>query len=250
MRVLCTSTPMDGVVIPLLPIARALRERGHEVMIAVGPDVQARVEEAGFDATIVGPSANDAFRRAFADPTVAGLGPADAAFGAALFGGVFAPELLPELRRIAEDFGPAAVVHPPVELASPILAAERGVTSVTYGFGQLLSTAMVSASAERVAPLWAAAGLAADPHAGMYLDCYLDPCPPSMRLGDQAPAPVVSAIRPEIARSTSDALPAEIATLGERPSCTCRSAPSRSSTSSRRSTCYSRLWRPRTSTSS
>ena len=134
-----------------------------------------------------------------------------------MFGGVFAPALLPELRRIADEIVPDAIVHPPVELASPIVAAEREILSVTYGFGQVLPADMVTASAERVAPLWQAAGLVADPYAGIYLDCYLDPCPPSMRLGDRAPARVVQAIRPEIAGASSDPLPDEVAALGERP---------------------------------
>jgi UDP:flavonoid glycosyltransferase YjiC (YdhE family) len=217
MRVLCTSTPMDGVVIPLLPIAQALRDRGHEVMIAVGPDVQSRVEESGFTPTIIGPAAMEAAMRAFGDPAVGGPGAADPVFAAAMFGGVFAPELLPELRRIADDFVPDAVVHPAVEFASPILATERGIPAITYGFGQILPSDMLAASAGRVAPLWEASGLTPDPNAGAYLDCYLDPCPPSMRLGGLAPARVVQPMRPEIAGGTSDALPPEIMALGDRP---------------------------------
>jgi UDP:flavonoid glycosyltransferase YjiC (YdhE family) len=208
---------MDGVVLPLLPIAGALRERGHEVLLAVGPDVQARVEDAGFDATVVGPPAMEAVMQAFGDPAVAGSEAGGPVFAAAMFASVFAPALLPELQRIADGFGADAVVHPPVEMASPIVAVERGIPSVTYGFGQVLPVEMVQASAERVAPLWEAAGLVADPNAGVYLDCYLDPCPPSMRLGDPAPARVVQALRPEIAGGSDDALPAEIAALGARP---------------------------------
>jgi UDP:flavonoid glycosyltransferase YjiC (YdhE family) len=48
----------------------------------------------------------------------------------------------------------------------------------------------------------------------MYLDCCLDPCPASMRLGDPAPARVVTGLRPEIAGGTAHALPADIAALG------------------------------------
>src|SRR5262249_52375691 len=121
MRVLCTSTPMDGVVIPLLPIAHALRDRGHEAMIAAGPDVEARMQECGFSPTAVAPAAMEAALRAFGAPAVGGPGAADPVFAAAMFGGVFAPELLPELRRIADAFVPDAVVHPAVEFASPIL---------------------------------------------------------------------------------------------------------------------------------
>jgi UDP:flavonoid glycosyltransferase YjiC (YdhE family) len=216
-RVLCTSTPMEGVVAPLLPIAAALRQRGHDVVIAVGPDVQARVEGAGFEPVVVGPAAMEAAMRAFGEPAAAEAPGTSPAFAAAMFGGVFASELLPALRRIADEFVPDAIVHPPVEVASPIVAAERGIANVTYGFGQLLDDAIVSALAQRVAPLWESASLAADPHAGIYRDCYLDPCPPSMRLGALAPASVVQAIRPEIPGQTSDVLPAEVAALGGRP---------------------------------
>jgi UDP:flavonoid glycosyltransferase YjiC (YdhE family) len=208
---------MEGVVGPLLPIARALRERGHEVLLAVGPDVQGRVEGAGLEATVVGPAAMEAVMRTMADPAAAESPGAGPTFGAVMFGTVFAPDLLPQLRRIADEFVPDAVVHPPVEAASPIVAAERGIPSVTYGFGQLLDDAMVRALADRVAPLWEAAGLPADAHAGMYRDCFLDPCPPSMRLGGPAPARVVQAIRPEIPGPTSDQLPAEMSLLGGRP---------------------------------
>ncbi len=217
MRVLCTSTPMEGVVGPLLPIARALRDRGHDVQLAVGPDVQGRVEAAGFAATVVGPSAMEAAMRTMADAAAASSPGAGPAFGAVMFGEVFAPDLLPPLRRIADAFVPDVVVHPPVELASPIVAAERGIPSVTYGFGQLLAGEMVRALADRVSPLWEAAGVAADEHAGIYRDCFLDPCPPGMRLGPVAPARVVQAIRPEIPGATSDALPATMASLGDRP---------------------------------
>jgi UDP:flavonoid glycosyltransferase YjiC (YdhE family) len=208
---------MEGVVGPLLPIAHALRERGHDLLLAVGPDVRARVEDAGLDATVVGPSAMEAVIRTMADPAAAaspGNGPI---FGSMMFGGVFAVDWLPRLREISDEFVPDAVVHPPVEVASPILAAQRGIPGVTYGFAQLLDGAMVHAMAERVASLWEAAGVAPDAYAGLYRDCFLDPCPPSLRLGDAAPAPVVQPIRPEIPGGTSNGLPEEIASLGDRP---------------------------------
>jgi hypothetical protein len=216
-KILCTSTPMEGVVGPLLPIARALRERGHEVLLAVGPDVQERVERAGFDPVIVGPGAMEAVMRSFAEPEAAASPGTSPAFAAAMFGGVFAPDLLPALRTVVDDFAPDVIVHPPVEVASPIIAVERGIANVTYGFGQVLDEAIVDAIATRVAPLWASAGLTADPFAGIYGDCYLDPCPDGMRLGPIAPARSVQPIRPEIPGRTTDELPADISRLGDRP---------------------------------
>ena len=41
MRVLCSTTPMDGVFGPFIPLGRAFVERGHEVIVASGANLQA-----------------------------------------------------------------------------------------------------------------------------------------------------------------------------------------------------------------
>lgn len=46
-RVLITLQPGDGHLPPLLPLSRALRAAGHEVVFATSPTFVARVEEAG-----------------------------------------------------------------------------------------------------------------------------------------------------------------------------------------------------------
>lgn len=48
MRVLFTSTPGPGHFHPLVPIARALADAGHEVAFACSPAFQPTVEAAGF----------------------------------------------------------------------------------------------------------------------------------------------------------------------------------------------------------
>lgn len=55
-RILFTSTPLDGHVRPMLPLARALRERGHAVAFATEPDWHPHVEAEGFDALAAGRS--------------------------------------------------------------------------------------------------------------------------------------------------------------------------------------------------
>jgi MGT family glycosyltransferase len=71
--------------------------------------------------------------------------------------------------------------------------------------------------AERVAPLWIAAGLAPEPHAGLYRCRYLDPAPPALRT-DRGPAePVAAPIRPELPGDPDAPLGAWAARLGERP---------------------------------
>lgn len=218
MRVLCTATPMDGVVLPFAPIGRALADRGHDVVVAAGPDVAARIAEMGFEHRVVGPAAMEAAVRAFSDPQVAGRAAgAGPAFGAAMFASVFAPALLPAIRDIVAEFAPDVIVHPAVEVAGPIVAAEQRLPAVTYGFGQLLEPAIVTSLTERVAPLWREAGLEPDPYAGIYRDLFLDPCPPSLRLAQPPPGAAVQSLRPEIAGGGDEVLPAELADLGRRP---------------------------------
>jgi hypothetical protein len=38
MKVLCSSTPMEGLFTPFVPLGKALLAAGHDVVIATGPD--------------------------------------------------------------------------------------------------------------------------------------------------------------------------------------------------------------------
>lgn len=108
-------------------------------------------------------------------------------------------------------------MHPPVDLAAPLLAAERGLPSVTYGFGRVLEPQLLAALADRVTPLWRDAGLEPDRYAGLFRCRYLDPSPPSM-CGDRGPAVGVAApIRPEIPGDPSAPMPQWADSLGGRP---------------------------------
>jgi UDP:flavonoid glycosyltransferase YjiC (YdhE family) len=218
MRVLCATPPMEGAFGPFAALGRALLEAGHEVLVATGPDLQSRARAHGFDVVLAGPAAMEGAVAAMNDPDVVAAGDGERwRFPAAMFGGVIAPRKLPELRAAAERFAPDLVIHPPVELAGPLLAAERGLPSVTYGFAQPLEPVVVAGMAERVAPLWRAAGLDPDPHAGLYRGRYLDPSPPGLRADRGAAEPVAEPMRPEIPGDPAAALPGWAAALGARP---------------------------------
>jgi UDP:flavonoid glycosyltransferase YjiC (YdhE family) len=218
MRVLCSTPPTEGALGPAVPLAKALAEGGHEVIVATGPDLQQRISEQGLAGVVAGPTAMEGALAAMADPAVKDAGgDSHLEFPAAMFGGVIAPAKLPALRELADDLEPTLVLHPPIDLAAPLLAAERGLPSVCYGFGHPLEAPMLEAMARRVAPLWSAAGLDPDPHAGLYLHRYLDPCPPRLRI-ERGPAEAVAEpIRPEIPGDPDAPLPAWAERLGDRP---------------------------------
>ncbi|MGZ8735004.1 MAG: hypothetical protein ACXW1M_07435 [Acidimicrobiia bacterium] len=54
MRVLCSCNALPGHVHPMLPLATALREDGHEVAFTSGTEIAAALDEAGFDLPAAG----------------------------------------------------------------------------------------------------------------------------------------------------------------------------------------------------
>src|SRR5688572_27509576 len=120
-RVLVTSTPGAGHVLPLLRLARALRERGDDVRWATAAGAIPALEREGFVATPAGPEEaerRDEYRRRFPDLPFAGPGMRAHAFPN-MFGGIAAPLTLPPVLAYAERWRPDVVVHDMAEMAGP-----------------------------------------------------------------------------------------------------------------------------------
>lgn len=218
MRVLCSTTPVEGAFAPFVPLGLALVRAGHEVIVATGSDLQRRVAEQGFAGAIAGPTAMESGAAARADPIVQGASPGEQLqFNSAMFGEIIPARKLPALRELADAFAPDLVLHPPVDLAGPLLAAERRLPSGCCGYLHPLGAQVLNAMAERVAPLWEQAGLVPDPYAGLYRSRYLDPCPPTLRSDRGAAEPIAQPIRPEIPGDPQASLPAWVEQLGSRP---------------------------------
>ncbi len=187
-RVLVTAPAGLGHIHPMVPLARAVADRGHDVLWAVPVDGVDHVERAGLRAVGVAPpeltSVADVRRRY---PEIDALPPlevGDVMFGK-LFGAILAPEMLAGLAPVALDWRPELVVADAAEFAGHIMAAELGVPSVTKGFGPLLPERRVGRAGEEVAPLWRSRGLEPRPYGGSYDHLYLDVYPPAL----QAQAP-------------------------------------------------------------
>src|SRR5690242_13283867 len=112
MRILCSTTPMDGVFGPFIPLGRALAERGHDVVVASGENLQGRVAENGLQFFEAGLGPWDGVRAAFADPEVAAAPREDRIkFPAAMFGSVHPRAKLPALRELAASRPFDLIVH-------------------------------------------------------------------------------------------------------------------------------------------
>src|SRR5947209_11148011 len=114
MQVLCSTTPMDGVFGPFIPVGRALAEHGHHVVVATGSNLQPAVESNGFEYVQAGLSAFDGLTAAVEDPHVKGAPAGDRiAFPAAMFGHVHPAAKLAALRELAASRSIDMIIHPP-----------------------------------------------------------------------------------------------------------------------------------------
>lgn len=219
MRALFTSNPGLGHLHPMLPLAVALRARGHDVGWAVAAEACPRIEAAGFTAFpagIDGPRRRAEFDRCLAE--VAPLPPdqrPDRMFPA-FFGKVCTPPMLDDLLPVVDRWRPALIVNDASELAAPLAAQLRGIPHVTHAFGALLPEPRVAAAADAVAPLWQAYDLDVRPYAGSYDHPYVDIYPPSIRFGSYHHVPRVQPLRP-VLFDTVGGEPAEPVTAGEKP---------------------------------
>ena len=217
MRIMFSTPPMEGLLGPLLPLMEAASRGGHQVVAATGGDLEKRVAATGASMRAVGRSPMESAMQAFGiAPTLLEV-PEEWRFGAALFGHVIAPVQAEALRALTADWRPDLIVHPPVDIAAPLIAAELGVPSVTCGTGGVPPADLLEALEAAVAPLWQEAAMAQPAFCGLFQHRYLDIFPPSLQ-HDRGPAtPVTMPMRPEMPSQASGDLPSWADTLGARP---------------------------------
>ncbi|MEH1102911.1 nucleotide disphospho-sugar-binding domain-containing protein [Micromonospora sp. CPCC 205561] len=134
MRVLVVSAPLTGHVLPLLPLAGALREAGHEVLVATAADAL-RAVRSGLPVRDVAP-AFDFGRIArgvmLRHPLVARSELAGTAGtrGAGLLFGAVNDQLADGVLAVGREWRPDLVIHEPFAVAGALAAAILGVPAV------------------------------------------------------------------------------------------------------------------------
>ena len=137
MRILFVSAPLIGHLFPMVPLAVALREAGHEVRVAAGGDAAA-ARPAGLDVDDVVPGfdfSRIARRVLLRHPLIgrAELAGKGGTRGVALLFGAVNDELLGGTVRLAREWSPDIVVYEPLAAAGAHAAAELGVPAVLHG---------------------------------------------------------------------------------------------------------------------
>jgi UDP:flavonoid glycosyltransferase YjiC (YdhE family) len=183
-RFLFTCRHGFGHVLPLVPLARAVRAAGHEVAFATGDPFPRVVQDAGFVGFTAGLSV-DRWRSEF----ISRFGSFDQIppmeYRPLFFGHVFTdlevPARLGDLIAIIDRWAPDVLVHEIAEFAGPIAAERAGIPYATCGVGPLLQPAIAELAGKTVGRHWQAAGLDAR-NGRMYRSLYLDSCPPSLQI--------------------------------------------------------------------
>jgi UDP:flavonoid glycosyltransferase YjiC (YdhE family) len=216
-RVLCTCLPGYGHFHPMVPLARALADGGHDVAFATEARFCARVERAGFTAH---PAGMGPGRVLAATLEQGDVDPADTSrFGAQMFAGVAAPAKVPDLLAVMDGSPPDLIVHDATDFAGPVAAAHAGIASVAHSLGPMFPLDLYVHGADLVAPLWERWGVTPGPFGGMFGALYLDICPPSVQSSDlpAVPSPV-QALRPvPFDAAPGEELPDWVDTLPDRP---------------------------------
>lgn len=187
MRVLFSSSSGAGHVQPVLPLAVAMQDRGHEVRWATALDGAHWVRAAGIEVVECGVTGSERMaqyeQRWPAYAALRGEARAEKMFPR-LFGAVTAHASFPRLLEIARDWQPQLVVSEAGDFAAPVVAAAIGVPQVTHGFGLVVPEHRVALGAEFAATLWAEVGLEPRSLGGVYDHLYIDVYPPSMQPDD------------------------------------------------------------------
>lgn len=194
MRALLTCRPLAGHYRPMLPLARALAEAGHEVAFASGEPVAGEAEAEGFTAFRVGLAADtvEPLARRVRD-LAASLPPSQirSFFFTELFVRVELEPRANDLVELVEQWAPHIVVHDIAEFAAPLVATMAGIPYVEHSYGPAIQNDVIRAAGEAAAPWWISHGLAPHPLGGLYRYLYLDVCPPGL----QVPEAVTSAVQ-------------------------------------------------------
>jgi UDP:flavonoid glycosyltransferase YjiC (YdhE family) len=184
-RILVAALGAPGHAFPLVPLARALHDGGHDVTVATGPDLEPTIATSGVPTMPAGRPVFEAFREVMVDRGLTER-PSDQEIMRGVAGEVFgdvmprsvAGALVPRLREQPPDVVIAEVGDPGAALA----ARAVGVPCVLHSFGRRPSprSPMSMTTPASLAAVAADLGIAQS-EGEVTGHAYLDICPPSLQ---------------------------------------------------------------------
>ncbi|MFI8523291.1 glycosyltransferase [Promicromonospora sukumoe] len=192
MRILFSSTPAHGHLLPLLPLARAFRDRGDDVAVLTAGAFAPLLDAEGITLLPAGPTADVLFaesaRRTGVDAAADPRPEAVADF----FAGTRVDLTADDALTAAREFAPDLIVAEALDFVGPLVAAALDVPVATMAFGPAIPAEFTDGMTAVVGSRYADRGLSPVP-----ARWHLDPCPDLLQPpGWQAPANRVP-VRPE-----------------------------------------------------
>jgi UDP:flavonoid glycosyltransferase YjiC (YdhE family) len=160
-----------GHTYPLVPLAIAAVQAGHDVVFAAGEPFLPTLRAAGLTARPAGLGMREAF--AGIEP-----GPADERVGRVL-GDVLPRRMVADLTPLLAEHRPDAVIHDVATLGAPLAAQAHGVPALGHTFGRMFVNDMSEAMVDAHTAFAFSLGLSPFP-----ANRVIDICPPSVQLKD------------------------------------------------------------------
>jgi UDP:flavonoid glycosyltransferase YjiC (YdhE family) len=201
MRAILSSIPQHGHLLPLLPLARALRAQGDEVAFLTGAGMGPVLLAEDIPLLPAGPMPDvlgeETFRRTGENPFIHPTPTAAAAF----FAGVRIDLSAEEALAGGRAFEPDLVIRERLDYLGPLVAADRGVPLATLTFGPAVPPFLIDVVDEAARSQYTARNLPTPADRW-----YLDTCPPALQVDGWQHPPTWHALRPEPHRDNGDAV--------------------------------------------
>ncbi|OXM66814.1 glycosyltransferase [Amycolatopsis vastitatis] len=144
MRLLFTSLGSFGHTFPLVPLAVAARDAGHDVVFATSEDFLPQLTKAGLETAAAGLAIKDAFGQAFGESgprRPPGEIPPEVLFPIVgkVFGEVMPKRFVADLLPLFEHVRPDLVVSESANSGGAFAALKAGLPVVAHGFGRVSS---------------------------------------------------------------------------------------------------------------
>jgi hypothetical protein len=202
MRMTFSVRPAYGHVYPLMPLALAARDAGHDVRFATTGRFLDVVRGLGFPTDDVGVTLEDARDQLLASVAATEMprasdGRPDVEMGARMFLDVVAPRTAADLAPRLARFEPDAVVYEQYDVGAAVAARRAGITAVCHAVSPRLPERIIGMLAsDHLDRLWQAHGGGASPVDVFTGDVYLDIFPAGLQQPSSLDHPARVALRP------------------------------------------------------
>ncbi len=219
MRILFTTLAASGHFHPLVPIARAATDAGHEVAFACRPSFGATIERAGFRAFMAGYETHGRHERElFAGLRGQPESEGDLWVHRQVFIGVYATAMVPDLLMLSRDWHPDLIVREASEVGGCVAAEVLGIPHASVRSSGYPAPIVREQFGGALATLRDRHGLPPDPDAAMLFRYLHLACePPGFAFPGENPTLTTHLVRPVNYEPGEEGLPGWVADLPDRP---------------------------------